>query len=112
MQTGWFSLLVAGVLGAGCTASMFLNGGTLTDHDYAPNSKARYTSATCTTVSTGEPTKGTNATYHVVEDKGQPALFERGEKGSGSLISNRWTAATESTTSPGSTTAELGTVTA
>ena len=93
MQTGWFPLLVAGVFGTGCTASMLIGGGTLTDHDHAPSSKAQYTSATCTNLSTGASSKGTNDTYYVVEEQGQPAFFERSRKGSGTLITNRWTAA-------------------
>jgi hypothetical protein len=71
---------------------MMIHGGTLSDHDYAASSKAQYTSAVCTNASTGAPSKGTNATYHLVEEQGHPALFERGKTGSGTLITNRWTA--------------------
>ena len=72
--------------------SAFLNGGTLTDHDYARQGKAQYEAPKCTRISNGEPSKAPKATYHLIEDHGQPTLFERGQDGTGTLFTNRWTA--------------------
>src|SRR4051794_6636653 len=68
----------------GC-ASMFLNGAKLADHDYATSAKANYKAEGCVKIAGNTPVKGPNATYHLVEEAGQPAFFERSEKGTGSV---------------------------
>jgi hypothetical protein len=85
------STLVAAIAGGGCGASHYLHGGILADHDYVDSKSSSYAASRCTNVATKEASKGSTATFHVVQEAGGPALFERNrDTARGAVITNHW----------------------
>jgi hypothetical protein len=70
----------------GCFAVLKPHGLKNADHDYAPESRAKYSIEKCSNSTVDALAK----TYHVVQVGGQSAVFERRPDGTGVLFTDHW----------------------